>query len=189
MEIIKEKIVNSGVAILNKKIFNFISLFKKNEFISLENHIYPILSKEKKINGKKYNIKTNKFIDIGTPGDLKKAKSFIQKILFKKTIFFDRDGIINKDIGYAHKPRQIIWGKNLFKVIKYFNDTGYYIIILTNQSGVGRGYYKYQDVNKLHNWMNEKFIENGAHIDDFFFSPYFKYSKSKKFRSKKFLKK
>ena len=36
--------------------------------------------------------------------------------------------------------------------------------------------------------MNEKFIENGAHIDDFFFSPYFKYSKSKKFRSKKFLK-
>ena len=87
-----------------------------------------------------------------------------------------------------YKPRQIIWGKNLFKVIKYFNDTGYYIIILTNQSGVGRGYYKYQDVNKLHNWMNEKFIENGAHIDDFFFSPYFKYSKSKKFRSKKFLK-
>ena len=37
------------------------------------------------------------------------------------------------------QTRQIIWGKNLFKVIKYFNDTGYYIIILTNQSGVGRG--------------------------------------------------
>lgn len=184
----KGKIVNSGVAILNKKIFNFISLFKKNEFISLENHIYPILSKEKKINGKKYNIKKNKFIDIGTPKDLKKAKNFIQKVLIKKTIFFDRDGVINKDIGYAHKPSQIIWGKNLFKVIKYFNDTGYYIIILTNQSGIGRGYYKYQDVNKLHNWMNEKFIENDIHIDDFFFSPYFKYSKSKKFRSKKFLK-
>ena len=57
--------------------------------------------------------------------------------------------------------------KNIVKFIKYFNDNNYYIIVVTNQSGVGRGFYSEKDVKLLHSWINEELMKKGAHIDDF----------------------
>ena len=69
------------------------------------------------------------------------------------------------------------------------NDRDYFVFIITNQSGIGRGYYSLNDMNNLHLWMQKKLKLEGAHIDEIFFSPYFKYSKNKKFLKDKNLRK
>ena len=61
--------------------------------------------------------------------------------------------------------------------------------MVTNQSGIGRGYYSENKVNELHNWMNKFLFEKGAHIDEFYFSPYYKFSKKKIYRKNKNLRK
>ena len=70
-----------------------------------------------------------------------------------------------------------MFGKNIIKFIKFLNDNDYYVFIISNQSGVGRGYYSINKVYKLHEWINKKLNDSGAHIDDFFIACYFKNSK------------
>ena len=80
----------------------------------------------------------------------------------------DRDGVINEDLGYVFKKENFIWKKNIFKAIKYINDNNFYVFVITNQSGIGRGFYNEHDLNTLHLWINKKLNTNGAYIDDFF---------------------
>ena len=80
--------------------------------------------------------------------------------------------------------KKILFGKNIFKAIKYINDNNFYVFVITNQSGIGRGFYNEHDLNTLHLWINKKLNTNGAYIDDFFYSPYFK--RSKKYSSIKY---
>ena len=91
----------------------------------------------------------------------------------------DRDGVINEDSGYVHKIKEFIWKKNLIKAIKYLNDNNFYVFIVTNQAGVSRGYYKENDVIKLHQWLSYELNKKGAYIDDFFYSLYHESSKKK----------
>lgn len=86
--------------------------------------------------------------------------------------FLDRDGILNEDIGYAHRPDQIIWIPGAMKAVKLLNDGGFHVFVVTNQAGIARGYYTEEDVNALHDWMRRELAANGAWIDDFRFSPF-----------------
>ncbi len=103
----------------------------------------------------------------------------MRKKFVNKAIFLDRDGVINYDYGYVHKIKNFKFKKNVFKAIKLLNKKNYLVIIITNQSGIGRGYYSKKELNILHKWMKKKFKQNGAYIDDIFYSPYYKYSKKK----------
>ena len=132
---------------MSKKILPYLE--KKG---SLEKEVFKKLIKIKKIFGKKYE---NNFLDIGVPSSLKKLSKFLDDISLKPCLFLDRDGVINKDSGYVFRQRDFIWRKNIFKFIKKYNDKNFYVIIITNQSGIGRGYYKEKDL-KLHKWMREK---------------------------------
>ena len=60
------------------------------------------------------------------------------------------------------------------------NSNNILVFIVTNQSGIGRGYYSHTDLNKLHNWMNKELIKKNSYIDDFFYAPY--YNKSTKYK-------
>ena len=177
----KSLLVNSGLIICSKKILKFLK--KKG---SLEKDVYPKLIDEKTIYAKEYNAK---FIDMGRIHDLKKMPSFIKKFYYKPALFLDRDGVINKDIGYANQIKDFIWRNNIKKFVKNYNDKNFYVIVITNQSGIGRGYYSEKDMQNLHNWMVYNFREYGANIDDIFYSPYYKYSKNHKFRKDKKLRK
>ena len=127
---------------------------------------------------------------MGVPSSLKKKlPKFLDDIYFKPCLFLDRDGVINKDTGYVYKQRDFIWRKNIFKFIKKYNDKNFYVVIITNQSGIGRGYYKEKDLFKLNKWMNEKIRSKGGNIDNIYFAPYFKNSKIKKYRKEKNLRK
>ncbi|MDO4204370.1 MAG: HAD family hydrolase [Selenomonadaceae bacterium] len=89
-----------------------------------------------------------------------------------KAIFFDRDGTLNVNTDYLYKKEDFIWMPDAVKAIKYANDHGYLVIVVTNQSGIARGYYTEHDVKILHEWMNSELKKKGAHIDAFYYCPY-----------------
>ena len=88
---------------------------------------------------------------------------FIQTIK-KKVIFLDRDGVINHDSGYIGKIENFHFIDRVFEACKYFISIGYEIIVITNQSGIGRGYYTQNDFEELTKYMLQKFEENGVKI-------------------------
>ena len=64
----------------------------------------------------------------------------------KKALFLDRDGIINYDMAYVHKPEQIVFVDGIFDLCRKAIAKGYIIIVVTNQAGVAKGYFKEEDV-------------------------------------------
>ena len=86
--------------------------------------------------------------------------------------FLDRDGILNEDVGYAHRPDQIVWIPGAMEAVKLLNESGFHVFVVTNQAGIARGYYTEEDVNALHAWMRGALALIGARIDDFRFSPF-----------------
>ena len=89
-----------------------------------------------------------------------------------KTIFLDRDGVINKDVNYAYKIVDFEFIEGIFDVCIYFQDLGYKIIIVTNQSGISRGYYSENDFQTITNWMLAQFKKNDINILDIFHCPH-----------------
>ncbi len=92
--------------------------------------------------------------------------------LLKGAVIFDRDGVLNLDHGYVHKPVQFEWVDGAREALKAVNDAGLYAFVATNQSGVARGYYTEADVLALHAWMNDELAKVGARIDAFEFCPH-----------------
>lgn len=99
-----------------------------------------------------------------------------------RAMFLDRDGIINTDKSYVYKIEDVEFVPDIEKVIALANEHGLKVIVLTNQSGVGRGLYKEEDVLKLHQWMGEKLLEKGARVDGWYYSPYHPESEEGKYK-------
>jgi D,D-heptose 1,7-bisphosphate phosphatase len=172
----KTKFMNGGIYFFKKKIFKYI--FKKK--ISLENEILPTLIEKKQIKG--FFFKT-KFIDIG----IKKNLNFLKKnpnFLKQKAFFLDRDGVINKLIknDYVKNIKEFNFLPGVFKSINFLNKHNYRVIIITNQSCIGKLIISEKKLNLIHNFMIKKIIKKNGIIDDIFYSSYFKYSKLKKYR-------
>lgn len=89
-----------------------------------------------------------------------------------KAIFFDRDGVLNLDKGYVYRSDDFFWVEGAVEAIKFARSRGYLIFVVTNQSGVARGFYRIEDVIQLHEWMNEELKKFGTKIDQFFYCPY-----------------
>ena len=92
--------------------------------------------------------------------------------MLRPAAFLDRDGVINKEKGYLYKIDDFEWIEGAKESIKYLNDNGYYVFVVTNQSGIAKGLYSEKDVNLLHNYINSELQIISAHIDEFFFSPF-----------------
>lgn len=90
----------------------------------------------------------------------------------KPAFFLDRDGVLNVDRGYIYKIDDFEWILDAEKAVKYIKKNGYYIFIITNQSGIARGYYTENDVKTLHSFIQKKLNLTDSKIDDFFYSPY-----------------
>ena len=174
----KSNLMNGGIYYFSKKIFKFIT----NGYSSLENDIINKLIIKKRIIGKFY---PNRFIDIGHKDKLNYLRKNLT--LFKqKTIFLDRDGVINKDVGYVTSYKHFIFLPGVKHAIKYLNDKKYLVIIITNQAAVGKSLINETDLIKIHIKMKKELYNyNGSVIEDIFYSPYYKYSKIKKYRLNK----
>ena len=89
-----------------------------------------------------------------------------------KTIFLDRDGVINKEVDYLYKIDDFKFIDGIIKTCLYFQNLGYKIIIITNQSGISREYYTESDYQKLTQWMLEQFQYKNVNILDVFHCPH-----------------
>ena len=86
--------------------------------------------------------------------------------------FLDRDGVLNVDHGYAHKPEQLEWIEGAPEAVRLLNEAGHYVIVVTNQSGVARGYYDGAAVESFHAHMQDGLKKHDAHIDAFYYCPH-----------------
>ena len=89
-----------------------------------------------------------------------------------KTIFLDRDGVVNKEINYLHKIEDCSFINGIFEACQYFKSLGYQIIIVTNQSGISRGYFTERDFQIITNWMLAEFKKKDIKILDVFHCPH-----------------
>lgn len=90
----------------------------------------------------------------------------------RRAAFFDRDGVLNEDIGFAHRPDQITWMPGAREAVKRLNDAGFLVFVVTNQAGVARGLYSEEHVRTLHRWMQQELHAVGAHVDAFYHCPH-----------------
>ncbi len=86
--------------------------------------------------------------------------------------FLDRDGVLNVDCGYVHRPDQLEWIAGAPDAVRMLNEAGYRVIVITNQSGIARGYYDETAMHAFHAHMQEALRTQGAHIDAFYFCPH-----------------
>jgi D-glycero-D-manno-heptose 1,7-bisphosphate phosphatase len=90
----------------------------------------------------------------------------------KGAVFLDRDGTINEEMGYINHPSRFIIFPYVAESIRFFNELGLKVVVVTNQSGVARGYFSESLVKKLHEELREKMKEEGAIIDAIYYCPH-----------------
>jgi len=90
-----------------------------------------------------------------------------------KAVFLDRDGTINFDKEYLFRKEDFEWLPGAIEALKYFQECGYKLIIITNQSGIARGYYTEKDFNELSLWMSRELNKYGITIDKIYFCPHY----------------
>ena len=89
-----------------------------------------------------------------------------------KAFFLDRDGVINQDNGYVSSQENFNFIEGVFEACRLINKNGYKIFVVTNQSGIGRGYYSENDFKILMSWMVRVFMEKNITITDVFHCPH-----------------
>lgn len=89
-----------------------------------------------------------------------------------KVVFLDRDGTLNEEVNYLHRTEDLRILDGVSQAICALRSAGFKIVVVTNQAGVGRGYYTEQDVDHLHMFMNEQLAEQNAQVDHFFYCPH-----------------
>ena len=99
-----------------------------------------------------------------------------------KVALLDRDGVINKDRGYVGFRNEFVWMKGAKQAIKNLKKNNYKVIVVSNQSGVARGYFSMKDVKTLHDQIQRELIKFGTKIDKFCFSPFHKNGVVKKYK-------
>lgn len=160
-DIKEDGFINGGIYVIGKSIVDAIPCGK----VSLENDLMPHWINTKNIVVK---IFSGHSIDIGIPESLEQIIKYF-KLPQEKVVFLDRDGTINEDRGYTVKCSDLKLIPSMVEKIKEWKKEGYIIIVVTNQSGIARGYYKEEEVHQFNKYLNEKL---GNLIDGFYISPY-----------------
>ena len=109
-----------------------------------------------------------------------------------KIAFLDRDGVLNKseiNNGYIGFIKDFKWMAGAKKAIKFLKKNNFKVVIVTNQSGIARGFFSIKDVYKLHNYLKIELIKFGTAIDKIYFCPYHKDGVVKKYKKNSILRK
>ena len=94
-----------------------------------------------------------------------------------KFVFLDRDGVLNVDVDYLYRIEDFRWIEEAPQALAYLNKLGYRLVVVTNQSGIARGYYTVADMERLHEHMQQELQPYGAKIEKFYYCPHHKEGK------------
>lgn len=169
-----ENKVNAGLHIINKKILND---RPSTEKVDLDRQILKPLIKSKRL----FAYNSFEYIkDMGTPERYEKVcRDFREKLVEKKNInnkqkaiFLDRDGTINKYVGFLKDINDFELIEGVSQAIKLINDSEYLVIVVTNQPVVARGEVSFEDLKMIHNKMETLLGNDGAYIDGIYVCPH-----------------
>jgi D-glycero-D-manno-heptose 1,7-bisphosphate phosphatase len=90
----------------------------------------------------------------------------------RKALFLDRDGVINVDTGYLHTAAECVFIDGIFDLVRRANDADYAVVVVTNQAGIGRGYYPISQFGTFTDWMQGEFRRRDAWIDQVYYCPH-----------------
>jgi D-glycero-D-manno-heptose 1,7-bisphosphate phosphatase len=136
---------------------------------SLERDVFPDLAARGALLGASYD---GYFTDIGIPESLAEAQNSVATWRRKPCAFLDRDGVINEDVGHLCSPADFRFTPGMPDAIRTLNDAGWLVIVVTNQAGIGRGYYTEQEFAEFTGWIDERLAESGAHVDATYHCPH-----------------
>lgn len=157
-------LINAGVYAFDRRILDYLQ-----PSCSLEQDVLPRLAAEGVLTGA---IGHGWFIDIGVPEDLSRARREIGARLRRPAAFLDRDGVLNVDHGHVGTRERFEWIPGALDAIRLLTELGRHVFVVTNQSGVARGFYDEAAVRSLLAWMADEAGRNGGTIDDARYCPH-----------------
>jgi len=90
----------------------------------------------------------------------------------KRALFLDRDGVINIDHAYVHRREDFEFIDGIFELCRTAVNLGFLVFVVTNQAGIGRGYYTTEQFHEITDWMCRRFLAEGVKIEKVYFCPY-----------------
>ena len=92
--------------------------------------------------------------------------------VLRRAVFLDRDGTLNKDVGYVHRKEDWQWLPGVAEALKRLRAVGYVLVVVSNQSGIARGMYDREALRLLEEWVNEELAAKNAAIDAWYYCPH-----------------
>ncbi|HJU32704.1 MAG TPA: HAD-IIIA family hydrolase [Hyphomicrobiaceae bacterium] len=157
-------LINGGIYLLDRAVLEHVRVP-----CSLELDVFPKLAAAGRLAGHQFD---GYFLDIGLPESYAQAVAEVARRRHRPAAFLDRDGVLNLDTGYTHRPEDLAWVEGAREAVLRLNEAGYYVIVVTNQAGVARGLYAESDMERFHEAMQEDLAALGAHIDAFYHCPF-----------------
>jgi len=152
----------------NKGLDNAEIFFLKKNFLNTYDFSFKNILKNFNY---KINFTNSEFIKVKKNFSKKRINNFFSKI-YSRSIILDRDGVINVNKGYVGFKKDFIFNKGAIKAIKFLNDNNYNIFVISNQSGIARGYFADKDVKRLHDYLRNILTKNFSFINKIYYSPY-----------------
>jgi D-glycero-D-manno-heptose 1,7-bisphosphate phosphatase len=90
----------------------------------------------------------------------------------RPALFLDRDGVINVEMNYVYRNEDFVFIEGIFELCRNAINAGMVIVVVTNQSGIGRGYFTETQFHQLTDWMCKRFAEEKAGIAGVYYCPY-----------------
>jgi D,D-heptose 1,7-bisphosphate phosphatase len=157
-------LINAGLYVLRREIVEHL-----HPVCSLEAEVLPALATAGRLRGA---AASGYFVDIGVPSDLARAREELPFRLRRPALFFDRDGVLNRDHGWVGSRDRWEWIPGAQEAVRLATEAGWHVFVITNQSGVARGHYTEADVGVLHGWMTGVLRNAGGNIDDVRYCPF-----------------
>jgi len=158
-------VVYGGISVLSRGVLSCVP----TPPASMERDVFPRLASAGGLVAKTFQ---GFFIDIGLPQTLDFAQSAVPAWKAKSAILLDRDGVLNTDLGYVCSTERFEWTPGAVAAVKYANDAGVLVLVITNQAGIARGKYTDSEFQLFMEWINAQLRVNGAHLDGWYYCPH-----------------